>query len=498
MKQNKTEPGAAPVRRAPSVRLKIFGGFLIFLIVTILLLWLFQVVFLERIYKTFRISELEDSAGVLASNVDDRDKLSEKAGEIAERYSFCISVMKMPEGRLTRLTDKEFSNCILYELRPSECYSLYKYAAESGGERLMSISSQPGRGHIATDFSLYSSDEMHSVVLTKVCEPSEDGSTMVLFLNTVIAPVGATQKTITLLLVVISLLLVLFALFLALFISRRIAKPIVDINERAKLFANGNYGVRFGTDGGYREINELSATLNYTGQELSKVDKLRRELIANISHDLRTPLTLIQGYSEAMRDLPGEFTAENIQTVIDETARLSSIVSEMLDYSKIESGNYTPNFEQVDLGQAVTSAVNTYRALTEKNGYRIGLEIKDDALVIADRNMILRALLNLVNNALTHTGADLTVGVRQFRNGDFVRIEVSDSGEGIPEDQLELIWERYYKADTVHKRAANGTGLGLSIVKSVVTMHNGSCGVRSTPGAGSVFWIELRVSEKRE
>ena len=114
----------------------------------------------------------------------------------------------------------------------------------------------------------------------------------------------------------------------------------------------------------------------------------------------------------------------------------------------------------------------------------------------ADANMILRALLNLINNAITHTGNDNTVQVRQYLNGSSVRIDVTDSGPGIAPDQLDLIWERYYKADTVHKRAAMGTGLGLSIVKSIMQMHGGRYGVSSTLGEGSTFWIELPVAER--
>ena len=478
------------------MKFRIFGGFIIFLIVTLTLLWLFQVVFLERIYKTFRIAELEDSAETLSRYLDDEQKLTEKAGEIADKYSFCISLLRMPSGKVTRLTDKEYSNCLLYDLSSAECFSLYKFAAENGGERLMSVRFEFRRGYIATDYSLYSADQMHSVIYTKIYTSGDQ--TYALMLNSVIAPVGATQKTITLVLIVVSILLVILALVLALFISRRIARPIVNINERAKLFAGGHYSVRFNEEAGYREINELSATLNYAGEELSKVDRLRKELIANISHDLRTPLTLIQGYSEAMRDLPGEFSSENIQTVIDETSRLNSIVTEMLDYSKIESGNYQPDFQLIDLSDTVGSAVSTYRALTEKNGYNITFDLIDKAPVRADRVMIQRALLNLVNNAITHTGDDGSVKVRQFRNGDSIRIEVSDTGQGIPKDQLELIWERYYKADAVHKRAAMGTGLGLSIVKSIMMMHHGSYGVRSTLGAGSTFWIELKIADEEK
>ena len=482
--------------KAPSVRLTVFAAFIFFTVITLILLWLFQVVFLERIYKSFCIAQMKNNAEQLCETLYDGGDISTKATEIAEEHNMCISLLIPEKKSLTRLTDTIYNNCNLYYLSYRECMVLYKYSLQNGGSRFMSVSYDEEKGYVGSDFSLASSDEIHSVIYTLVC--SKDEETYVLFLNSVITPVGATTKTITLLLIVISFVLVIFAVILTVFVSRKVTKPIIDINKKARLFASGDYDVRFNTRGGYKEVNELSATLNYTGVELSKVEKLRRELISNISHDLRTPLTLIQGYGEVMRDIPGECNPENLTTIIDETARLTSIVNEMLDYSKLQSGNYTPDFQKVDLSATVKSTVETYRTLTEKNGYIINYDECESAFVMGDGGMIVRALLNLINNAVTHTGEDNTVNVRQINSESTIRIEVSDSGHGIPKEQLSLIWERYYKADTEHKRAAVGTGLGLSIVKSIMILHKGKFGVRSREGHGSTFWIEFnRLNEEK-
>lgn len=478
-------------RWAPSVRLTVFAAFIFFTAMTLLLLWLFQVVFLERIYKSFCISQIKNDAETLSDTLYKGGDVETKAKEIAEEHNMCISLLIPGKQSLTRLTDTVYNDCNLYYLSFGECMELYKHSLESDGARLMSVYYDEEKGYVGTDFSLASSDETHSVIYTLVCRPESSKETYVLLLNSVVTPVGATTKTITLLLTVISFVLVLFAIILTVFVSRKVTKPIIQINNKARLFAMGDYDVRFSVKGGYKEVNELSATLNYTGVELSKVEKLRRELISNISHDLRTPLTLIQGYGEVMRDIPGECNPENLRTIIDETARLTSIVNEMLDYSKIQSGNYTPDLQKVDISQTVKTTVETYRTLTEKNGYIINYDECESVYIMGDSGMIVRALLNLINNAVTHTGSDNTVTVRQIINEKTVRIEVSDSGHGIPKEQLELIWERYYKADTEHKRAAVGTGLGLSIVKSIMILHKGKFGVRSREGYGSTFWIEF-------
>lgn len=484
------------IKRAPSVRLYVFTAFIFFTVVTLLLLWLFQVVFLERIYKSYCITQIKNDGETLAKIIysgADIDEIKEKATEIADAHSMCISLLVPDQNSITRLTDTIYNDCNLYYLSYNECMVLYKYSLQGGKAQLMSVSYDEEKGYVGTEFSLVSSDdEIHSVIYTLVCSASgENDLTRVLFLNSVITPVGATTQTITFLLAVISVVLVLFAFLLTVFVSRKVTRPIIQISSKAQLFAHGDYDVRFNVKRGYKEVNELSAILNYTGAELSKVEKLRRELISNISHDLRTPLTLIQGYSEMMRDIPGECNPENLGTVIDETARLTSIVNEMLDYSKIQSGNYAPDFQKTDISQTVKSTVETYRTLTEKNGYIINYDECESVYIMGDSGMIVRALLNLINNAVTHTGSDNTISVKQIISDKSVRIEVSDSGHGIPQDQLGLIWERYYKADTEHKRAAVGTGLGLSIVKSIMILHKGKFGVRSREGHGSTFWIEF-------
>ena len=239
-------------------------------------------------------------------------------------------------------------------------------------------------------------------------------------------------------------------------------------------------------------------TLNYAAKELSKNDNLQKELIANISHDLRTPLTMIKGYSEMMRDIPEENTPENIQAIIDEAERLSGLVNDLLDLSRVESGTKEFSTVPFDLTDAVTEVVNRYEKMNSAKGYNIEFEYQGEAMVKADKSMILQVIYNLTNNAINYCGDDLYVGIRQEiltdKNGRRVaRISVIDHGEGIDPDKLPLIWDRYYKVDSAHRRAVVGTGLGLSIVKKILTRHNASYGVESKPGEGSTFWFELPI-----
>lgn len=221
---------------------------------------------------------------------------------------------------------------------------------------------------------------------------------------------------------------------------------------------------------GYKEISELADTLNYTVSELTKSELLQRELIANVSHDLRTPLTMITAYAEVMRDLPGENTPENLQVIIDEAKRLTELVNDLLDISKLQAGVQKLERKEYNLTESIKSVMKRYAKLVEQQGYDITFEYREpEVWVEADEYKIYQVLYNLVNNAVNYTG------------------------EGIAPEQLNHVWDRYYKIDKNHKRAVMGTGLGLSIVKNILQLHDAPFGVITEIGKGSIFWFELKL-----
>ncbi len=310
--------------------------------------------------------------------------------------------------------------------------------------------------------------ENESLVYTYIIERS-DGRQTFLVITSSITPLNTTLEVIKNQMLLVSVAFVLLSLVFSFYASRRIAKPA----------------------SGYREVEELNNTLNYAKTELAATEKLQRELIANISHDLRTPLTLITGYGEVMRDLPGENTPENIQIIIDEATRLSTLVNDLLDLSKLQSGALQAQKQVFNLTDSVRAILERYSKLVEQEGFDIRFESKEEVFINADELRISQVIYNLVNNAVNHAGEDKTVIITQTVRDKLVRIEVIDHGEGIPADKLPYIWERYYKVDKEHKRGVIGSGLGLSIVKSILDAHKAHYGVRSTQGKGSTFWFEI-------
>ncbi len=325
------------------------------------------------------------------------------------------------------------------------------------------------------------------VILYAEVMRTASGWNRMILIESEITPVDATVETLQVQLVCVTGVMVLLGGLLAYFIARSISRPVAAVNEAAKELARGNYEIHFAA-GGSKEVSELAQTLNYAAAELSKVEGLRKELLANVSHDLRTPLTMIQGYAEVMRDLPGENTPENVQIIIEETERLTSLVNDLLDLSRLESGAITLERTRFDLTQSIRAILRRYDKLAS---YSFPFEAEEDVFVTADELKISQVVYNLVNNAITYAGEDKTVTLRQTVENGKVRISVSDTGEGIPQDKLKDIWERYYKVDKEHKRAQVGTGLGLSIVKNILELHGGAYGVESEEGKGSTFWFEL-------
>ena len=467
------------------MRRRIFLAFVLFTLAVLVLMWLFQTVFLSGLYRSVRTYETKRCASRLIGT--DTDELGTEAARLADKYNICLSVYEI-RGRRGDCVIKEhvYSDCFIHNtVSDSFLDSLY-FDLRENGTYMKTVSlagTRPGDT---------AKDENSGQTILYASLDERDGMEYMFLFNTEIYPLASTVSTIRLELVLVSVILVVIAAVLSVILSRRLARPAVKMSREASRLALGDYGVNF-DGGGFREMDELASALNNASAELSELDRMQKDLIANVSHDLRTPLTLIRGYGEVMRDIPGEMNAENMQIIIDETARLSSLVSDMLDISRLMSGRMTLEKSVFSITDAVRETVERYSKLREKEGFVIDFEADAEISVKADKSKILQVIYNLVNNAINYTGEDKKVTIRQTVSDGKCKIEVIDSGCGIPESDLPLIWERYYKASEFHRRSEMGTGLGLSIVKSILVMHGAAFGVRSLVGHGSTFWFELPV-----
>ena len=290
----------------------------------------------------------------------------------------------------------------------------------------------------------------------------------------------------------ITLIVIIISLLVAIWLSKVISQPIIDINTAAKSLPYGEYESKF-NGSGYLEVSELNNTLNYAAVELKKTDTLQRELLANVSHDLRTPLTLISGYAEMMRDFPNDDNSENIQIIIDESKRLKELVNDLLELSRISARTEPLKKSEFNLTTVINNIVTRHQKLTEPQKFNIIFNYDKEVIVEADETKIEQVIYNFISNAINYSGESKDIKVIQEVVNDIAVIKVIDYGIGIKQEELEYVWQRYYRVDKGHQRSIQGSGLGLSIIQGILEYHGFKYGVVSELNKGSTFWFEIPV-----
>lgn len=465
-------------RRVSGISWRLFGMLTLFVVLCLIVIWTFQVALLNRFYESSKLDEFHQTDEEIFSATDDIELLQKITYKRSIETDSCIRVFKITDGVPREIADCDTNiNCFIHHADGGEIRRLCTSVLEKDGNYTRRISNSVGGSTVI-------------VTIHAAASKGADGSNYVILQESALLPLSATVTTLEHQFGWIMCILIMGALVMALLLSRLICLPMERMSRSARRLAKGEYDAYF-FGGGYREAEELAEALNYAASELAKTDNLQKELVANISHDLRTPLTMIKGYGEVMRDIPGESTPENMQVIIDETERLTELVNDMLDLSKIRAGTRKPEPEIFDLTEVIGAVMLRYEKFTEQQEYSITFEKEENISVNADRTMILQVVYNLVNNALNYTGEDKKVLIKQTVVDGKVRVSVTDTGVGIAPEDIPYIWDRYYKVDKVHKRAVVGTGLGLSIVKGILESHSAHYGVESVINKGSTFWFEL-------
>ena len=538
-----------------SIKWKTFCIFLIFAIVLLGVLWFFQIVYLNDFYKMIKQKETENVLDKVEVLLHESDDPASEIDQLAANYNLGVFITDSEGNSLYNA--EYISNSQMSSLPHFMFSLFYDEAVANGGEAVIEfkgsemqrsirenlnkeLEQQPeidgeseatpeteleqpenilenapdsadetseessGQGEGKIEYTIPPENEMtkeqfrqnignelaESVIYVRIIEV--DGQEEVVMINSVLTPVDATVTTLKAQLRIITVIIIIIAFILAAATAKSTSRSIIKLNDGAKKLAAGDYSVKFDADD-YMEVAELSATLNYAAKELGKADSLQKELIANVSHDLRTPLTMIKGYAEVMRDIPGENTPENVQVIIEETERLTGLVNDMLDISKLKAGTISIQPEEYNFTESIRHVLERYNKLREVEGYTIDFVYDDEVSVYADEQKMYQVLYNLVNNAINYTGEDKKVTVIQKVIGNTLRIEVVDTGDGVKQEDIPYVWDRYYKDKTTHKRALQGTGLGLSIVKNVLELHGAKYGVSSITGQGATFWFEIKI-----
>lgn len=450
---------------------------LCFVIGILVVFWIFEVAFLSLFYENVKISETKKVVNDIV-DLYDSDELEDFMRSIAIQNDMCIRIISDSKDIIT----SSVSGCKLNKLNYNDIYYYTIKAAGNNGtfidrnyERSLFLNSKN------PNIFLIENSNVENIIYVQLT----DNGHMIL-VNTNISPLTSTIKTLQMQIIVIGIIVIGAAIVLALYISKRIVRPIEKINEEAKKLASGKYDNTSNNE--YLEANDLNKTLKKAAMDISKADKAKRDLIANVSHDLRTPLTMIGGYGQMMIDLPNEKTDENIKVIIDEATRLNYLVNDLLDYAKLQDNKIKLNIQEINISMLLANIYDTYHHINNK--LHLDLIMEDDLMVNCDPNRIEQVIKNFINNAINY-GNDQRVELICRKIDDKIMVAVKDYGKGIDPQDLPYIWDRYYKVDKTHVRSNIGSGIGLSIAKEILQLHNIEYGVDSKVNQGSIFYFKF-------
>jgi len=302
--------------------------------------------------------------------------------------------------------------------------------------------------------------------------------------------------------IVIKILVIVAILtaILAYFLSQRITKPIYKLSNAAKSIANGNFKERVEVDE-IEELGELGETFNEMAESIEQFEYTRNSFLANVSHDLRTPMTTITGFVQGILDgtIPDEKREWYLSIVLDESKRLSRIVTDLLDISKLEQGSFNLEMRNFDINELVRLTVIKFeKKITDKN-IRLSVEFEGEGLyVTADKDAISRVLTNLLDNAIKFTDEGGIIHIRVGTKNSKAYVSVQNSGHGIAEEELLHIFDRFYKTDKSRSLDKNGAGLGLYIVKSIMQAHGERVWAESKQGEFARFSFTMQTVENKK
>ena len=479
-------------RKAKTFQQKLLGYFMFFTAVIFAFLWLLQTVFLQRFYNGMIIKNTVAAAGKIASQ-SETSGITEYIDELSRDNSVLVFVTDTG-GDILYSSDEYKKG---HKIRNSELNGInadlrgergrYRELPENYDEFLRVLdASDSGEAELQTgDMYVYG-----RYISFYSCD-----SKAVLYIGTTLNAVGSAARIIRVQLLWVTLLSVVIGFVLAWFMSRSFSRPVAQLNEKAHKLGEKDSDTAF-REGFCSELDELNATLDNTAEKLKKSQDFQNELLANVSHDLRTPLTMIKGYAEMIRDISREDEkqcAEDVAVIVEETDRLTALVNEILEYSELQMTDMELAMSDIDLGGTADSVADSFEKLYSKDGFAFERNIAENIHIKGNLSRLQRAVYNLIDNAVRHAGADKWIGITLKAENETAVIEISDHGEGIAAEELERIWDKYY---TKRQRQGRGvSGLGLAIVKQTVTLHNGRCEAESEKGKGSTFRILLGISK---
>lgn len=474
------------------IRFNMWIIFTVFAMAIIVVFGLLQVLLIKPYYRKTQISTVKNvSDGIenyVISNSSSELDIS-KAAQLTVDSNVCVEIYNsqgqevydvdsIGYGCVFHVPESSIQNSPVSFLNPQEMIS---YLKENEGE---------------VNINLYNTRTQQDMIVYGK-EVKINLASFYIFVNSPLEPIDSIVSFFTQQYILYTFVVVILSSLVSLWIASKLSKPIVRMKNEANALASAQYNVEF--DGGFfSETKELANTLNDATEKLSKIDELRKDLIANVSHDIKTPLTSIKAYAEMIKDISGDNPVkrnEHLDVIVSETDYLNRLVDDMNELSKMQSGNYVLKCTNFDLAQVTREMISLHQVMIDEGKLNIVVDVPETLIIYADEIKISQVIYNFLSNAIKHTPEGKSIYVKAYESdeGDHIHFEVRDEGEGIEEKDLPYIWDRYQKSSRSFSRSMTSTGLGLSIVKAILDAHGAKYGVKSKKDEGSTFYFDLDV-----
>lgn len=387
---------------------------------------------------------------------------------------------------------------IVIEFNYDEAYGRYEGYAKQNREMMVQ---QLRSGEMV--YSLYEGDGLYYCpVITVGCAIQNNGATIgSIYMNAQISGVDTVVSQIQQASVVVIGIALIAAFLFSFGISRRISKPLYEMNQAAEELAKGNFDQRIAvTDRG--EIGQLTRTFNMMAEALKKYEDTRSSFVGNVSHELKSPLTAIQGFIQGMLDgtIRQEEQKDYLEIVLSEARRMNTLIIDLLDLVRIESDQFPMDMTVWDINELIRRCIINFISKIEDKRIDLSVNIPEEkAEVRADQDRIMQVVTNLLDNAVKFCdeGGSIKIWTYVSKNGK-VNVNISNTGKTIPQEDMKYIFDRFFKVDKSHNRKVPGTGIGLSIVKEIINRHDEKIWVNSQPGLGTVFTFTLALAKKAQ
>ena len=457
-----------------SLTFRNWSVFTLFASIILLALWILQLNLINPYYRNAKINVVETIADDVEQMINQNKSLA-SVDQIARDNALCLTIIDA-YGMMTSFNGIG-SGCYITPSNAENSFDYYEFYSN-----IIESDNQ--------EYNIVVNNGEDMLVYGRQVSPHLGNYTLII--NAKITPEAGGLILIQNQFVMLTIIVLIVATIGSLFLSKRMSKPFIELTDSARKLADGNLDVSFDLNKAtYNEFNDLAESLNYATNKLKEIDELRMDLIANISHDIKTPLTMILAYSEMIEDFSKDdpkLLNEHLNVIVSEAKYLDLLVEDILELSLAQSGNMTLNKTEFCINDLLIKASQHFN-------FNISVSADHQYIIDADEIKINQVLYNFINNAIHHSKAsEINLVLKSHKKN--VIVSVIDNGIGISDENKKVIWDRYYKIDKNFTRDYESSGLGLSISKGIIKSHHGIVGVKSDGISGSEFYFELEYVQK--